>query len=378
MARGDDIKSDWARLLWPGLLAAETGVAFAHRVIEALTPALSEAPRPEPVWASPNTIVLELGAARLRRFGPTTQDRTKDRTKDRTRARTPILVCAPFALHDARIADLCEEHSLMAQLGAGGGPLYLVEWLSAQKTQASRRIDDYLADLNVMVDAIGGRCDFVGLCQGGWLSLIYAARFPEKARKLAIAAAPIDTRAGDTPFSALALATPIETYQQLIHLGEGLARGDQAQQFWGLTAQSPEQIHALLESGLPLDSARFLACADLYRAWCDRPLDLPGAYYLEVVDKLYKRNQLAEGQFIALGRQIDLRRLRAPLFLIGARDDEISSPQQTLACARLVGTPPEAIRERIVPGGHLGLFLGAPAMKNLWPEVVAWFRESGR
>jgi len=41
-------------------------------------------------------------------------------------------------------------------------------------------IDTYVADLNVAVDELGGTVNLVGLCQGGWLSLIYAARFPAK------------------------------------------------------------------------------------------------------------------------------------------------------------------------------------------------------
>jgi pimeloyl-ACP methyl ester carboxylesterase len=49
-------------------------------------------------------------------------------------------------------------------------------------------IDDYLCTLNVLVDELGG-VDLVGLCQGGWMALIYAARFLAKVRKLALAGA---------------------------------------------------------------------------------------------------------------------------------------------------------------------------------------------
>ena len=47
-------------------------------------------------------------------------------------------------------------------------------------------IDTYLADLNVVVDHLGGAVDLIGLCQGGWLSLMYAARFPAKVRRLVL------------------------------------------------------------------------------------------------------------------------------------------------------------------------------------------------
>jgi pimeloyl-ACP methyl ester carboxylesterase len=53
-----------------------------------------------------------------------------------------------------------------------------------------RTIDSYLSDLNVAVDDIGPPVDLIGLCQGGWLSLVYAARFAGKVRRLVLAGAP--------------------------------------------------------------------------------------------------------------------------------------------------------------------------------------------
>jgi poly(3-hydroxyalkanoate) synthetase len=361
MARDGDRDFEWTRLFWPGFFAAEAGLALTRTMMEGFGPP-PPLPRAEPVWANSNEIVLELAAARLRRFDRPAAGKTA----------TPILVCAPFALHDARVADLAEGHSLMAVLSRANRPLYLVEWLSARADQVFRGIDDHLADLDIMVDEIGGRCNFVGLCQGGWFGLVFTARFPRKVGKLAIAAAPIDTEARETPFSALARATPVETFQELVRLGQGLARGAEAQRFWELGAQSDEQIHALLQSDLPLDSPAFAESLAMFRAWSDAPLDLPGAYYLETVQKLYKRNELARGEFVALGKRIDLRSVHAPLYLVAAENDEITAAEQILACARLVGTPPAAIRKATVPGGHLDLFLGRRTLGSLWPDVADW------
>ena len=69
----------------------------------------------------------------------------------------------------------------------------------------------------------------------------------------------------------------------------------------------------------------------LFREWYARPIDLPGTYYLQVVQWLYKNNQLATGRFAAFGRPIDLSIVRGPIFLLAARDDEIVAPEQLLA-----------------------------------------------
>ena len=363
MSPKNDQGSDWTRLLWPNLAAAGAGAALAWRMMEAFSPPKA-APEPAATaWASENSIVLELAAARLRCFSRPGN------------GRTPLVVCAPFALHDAGIADLYENHSLMAVLRQGGAPLYLVEWLSAGETQAFRRIDDYLSDLNIFIDEIGGRADLIGLCQGGWLGLIYAARFPAKARKLVLAAAPVDIEAGSSQLSLLARSTPIETFRELVRYGGGFARGGEALRFWS-APEDGERVHELLQSDLPSDGADFAALVSAYRAWSAHVLDLPGAYYLEVVERFYKRNELAEGDFTALGRRIDLRKILCPLYLIAASDDEVTAVEQTFACENLVGTPVEKIRRKIASGAHLSLFAGARTLIEVWPDVLEWLEEA--
>jgi pimeloyl-ACP methyl ester carboxylesterase len=63
-------------------------------------------------------------------------------------------------------------------------------------------IDNYLAELIVAIDDLGGRVNLVGLWQGSWLSAMAAARFPEKVNALVLAGSPIDTDAGDGPIKA--------------------------------------------------------------------------------------------------------------------------------------------------------------------------------
>src|SRR4029079_3598049 len=96
-------------------------------------------------------------------------------------------------------------HSLVEALrGAGIERLFMADWRSASGGKRSLVSVEHLAALNVLVDHVGGRVDLVGLCQGGWLSLVYAARFPAKVRKLVMARAPIDV--GSQPSSPSTLA----------------------------------------------------------------------------------------------------------------------------------------------------------------------------
>ena len=43
-----------------------------------------------------------------------------------------------------------------------------------------------------------------------------------------------------------------------------------------------------------------------------------------------------------------------------------------LNAARLLGTAPERIVDKTVPGGHIGLFMGASTLAEHWPELARW------
>ena len=131
-------------LLWPALLAASASDMSAliakHFANLAVGPAA--APAPEPKWSTSHTVALELIGVRLRDF-------TVDEDSP------PALLCTPLALHGAAVADLTPGHSLIAALrSAGLRRLFAADWRSATPNMRFRGIDDYLADLNVMVDHI--------------------------------------------------------------------------------------------------------------------------------------------------------------------------------------------------------------------------------
>jgi poly(3-hydroxyalkanoate) synthetase len=354
--------------LWPALAAAsasELAGSFAKQFI-GLSGATANVAGREPDWATPNTIALELKCVRLRDFSTSRQG-------------VPTLLCAPYALHGAGIVDLASGHSLVAALRAAGlAHLFVTHWRSADADMRFLAIDDYLADLNVLVDQLGGCVDLIGLCQGGWLSLLYAARFPAKVRKLVLAGAPVDIAAAPSGLTAITDASPLSLFQELVMLGGGRVLGHAVHKFWGPEAHTDEDIHQLLQTREPIDSASFARLAEQFRVWDAWTVDLPGTYYLEVVEKLYKHNDLAGGHFVALGQRIDLATVRAPLFLLAARDDELIAPAQLFATEHLVGTPTYDIHKEMVSGHHLGLFVGQQTLNETWQRIAHWLAEPER
>jgi poly(3-hydroxyalkanoate) synthetase len=361
--------------LWPAFAAAAAGemAALAARQFAdfAVGPPDSQAPR-EPQWTTPHAIALELKTVRLRDFS----------TDDNSAA---ALICAPLALHGAALTDFAPGHSLVAALrGAGLRRLFVTDWRSATAEMRFLGIDDYLADLNVLVDEVGGPVDLVGLCQGGWMALLYAARFPTKVRKLVLAGAPIDIQAGASALSALAETSPLAMFRELVRLGDGCVPGRKVLKFWGpekvLKFWGPESVDAedvrqLLQTAEPAGSAAFARLEVLFQEWYSWTLDLPGRYFLEVVEKLYKRNELATGALTALGQPINLAAVTAPIFLLAARDDELVAPPQLFAAEHLVGTSAHNMRKALAPCRHVGLFMGKTILDDVWPSIGRWLGE---
>ena len=348
--------------LWPAFAAAAASdmAAVVAKHFTDLAVGDGEPVTPEPTWTTPQTIGLELPTVRLRDF-------TTDKES------FPALLCAPFALHGATVSDLAVGHSLVAALrGAGLTSLFVTDWRSATATMRYRGIDDYLADLNVLVDCIGPPVDLIGLCQGGWMALIYAARFPDKTRKLVLAGAPIDIAAAASDLSTFATSSPTAMFHELVRLGDGIVPGRKVLKFWAPSVVSADDIGDVLQSDAATGSADFSRLEARFRDWYAWTLDLPGAYFLETVEKIYKRNELATGRFIALGQRIDLASIRSPLFLLAARDDELVAPAQLFATEHLVGTAPGQIAKVAAPCRHLGLFMGKRVLQDIWPRIGKW------
>lgn len=352
-------------LLWPAIAAAAVSdmAALVARQFANLAVGADRPPAAEPPWASVHSIALQLRTARLRDFSDDT-------------ACQPALLCTPLALHGAAIADFAPNHSLVAALRhAGLRHLFAADWRSATSAMRYLGIDDYLADLNIMVDEIGVPVDLIGLCQGGWMALVYAGRFPKKVRKIVLAGAPIDVRAAPSPLASLADGTPLEIFRELVRLGDGLVLGRKLMRFWGPDSVDSENIHQLLQTNAHSDAGARIHLEARFRDWYSWTIDLPGTFFLEVVERLYKRNELAAGKFIALGRQVDLARMRAPVFMLAARDDELVAPPQLFAVERLIGTPAHNLRKATAPCRHVGLFMGERTLEEIWPKIARWIRE---
>ena len=318
---------------------------------------------PAPEWATPNRIDLELDTMRLRDF-----------SVERSRAgATPVLIDPPYAGHSSSIADYAKGQSLVEALRAAGHERILVmDWKSATAEMKDYDIDTYLAEINVVVDDLRTPVHLVGLCQGGWMSAMYASRFPGKVRTLVLAGAPIDTDAGNGPIKQMAHQLPMSVYRNLVAAGGGRMRGKVMLAGWKNMHPEEQYLKKYIDLYEHIADKCYIARTERFERWYENAIDLPGRYYLQAIEELFKANRFAKGEFVGLGRTLSLKDIKIPLYLLAGEADDITTREQVFAAEHLVGTPRSAIVKRLAPGGHIGMFMGSKTLADVWPQIGHW------
>lgn len=332
--------------------------------------------RRRPRWSNEHEIVVETPIARLRDFTPRSP---ADPGHDDVVA---TLVLPPQAGHDSCIVDFQPRQSQMMMLrDCGLTRAFTLDWVGATPRTARTTITDYLAVVDRAVEHCGGLVNLVGDCQGGWLATIYAALNPTKVHTLTLAGAPIDFHAGETPIGASSRMLTQRfgqlPYRAMVAAGGGTMPG--AFVLGGFIAIRPEaEISKHVDLLRHLDDDVAIARYEAFEDWFKHTQDIPGAFYLWLVEHLFAGNQLVRGELAIDGRPVDLAAIDCPLFLLGGATDHITPPVQVFAAADHVSTPAAAITKRTAPGGHLGLFMGNQALRHEWPPMMTRVAELSR
>ncbi|MGA8261044.1 MAG: alpha/beta fold hydrolase [Arenicellales bacterium] len=361
-------------LFWPFTAAVEAAEEIGEEELDIVRKNLKfveeaeELTHPKPAtFATANEVILDLDTLRLRDYSPSGAKGV------------PTLVDAPYAGHSAVIADYHKGQSLVETLCSGGlERVLLTDWKSATEDMKNFDIDTYLAEINVCVDDLGGAVNLVGLCQGGWMSAMYAARFPGKVRTLVLAGAPIDTQAGAGPLRRLVDEVPTSFFEELVTLGGGLMKGQFMLSGWKNMHFEEQYFQKFVDLYDHVDEPDYVSKSKTFESWYENPINLPGRWYLQAIVQLFKENRLAKGRFIGLGRTLSLGDITCPVYLLAGDKDDITPKEQVFDAKKYLGTPKEDITEVLAPGGHIGLFMGRRTLHDYWPGIARWIASGGR
>lgn len=315
-----------------------------------------------PQWASHNKVVYTIRTYTLRNFSDSVE-------KDQT----PVLILPPYAGHTSMIADFHKKQSLVETLMNNGvRNVYLTEWHSASDDMKDFDIDTYLADLNVAVDDLGVKVHLIGLCQGGWMASLYAARFPHKIKTLVLAGSPIDTQAGQGAIKDYVKTLPDSFYQDIVTAGNGILKGSLMLEGFKSLHPYKQMVEKYVELYEHIEDGDYLRRVENFERWFEYAIDLPGRWYLQVVQQLFKENRFVKKKFKGLGQILNPKSITCPLYLLAGEKDEITPKEQVFEAANIFGVAKERIQMKLAAGGHIGLFMGSKALENDWPDIARW------
>jgi polyhydroxyalkanoate synthase len=288
--------------------------------------------------------------------------------------KTPVLIV--YALVNTyKMLDLQPDRSYIKNLLAAGMDVYLIDWGFPTRSDRFLSMDDYINGyINTCVDVIRTKhqiekINILSICQGGTLSVIYSALYPNKVKNLVTHVTPIDfsTNEGllfrwsrDMDFDAL-----VDANHRLIP-GEFLNQGfDMLKPMMKL--QKQQSLTSLL------DNADKLLNYLRMEKWISESPDQAGECFRQFMKDLYQNNKLVKGELEVGGKKVNLKHLSAPLLNIYATEDHLVPPAATKPLNDLVGSTDKELYS--FKGGHIGVFVGSRSQKELAPAVAEWLKK---
>jgi poly(3-hydroxybutyrate) depolymerase len=315
-----------------------------------------------------------------------------DRDIDTARAdRDPnILIVAPLSGHHATLVAGAVEALLPAH------NVFVTDWRNARDVPASDGafgLDDYIDDVRAMIEHFQGDAHVFAVCQPGVAVLAAVALLemdasPAVPKSVILAGSPIDTRINPTFVNAFAEARPIAWYRDNVisevprpYAGAGRLVYPGFLQLTGFVGMNLErhleahrQLLGHLIEGNDDGIARHHSFYDNYLA----VMDLPAAFYLDTIERVFLAHELPKGCFTHRGRRIDLARIRrCGLMTIEGEKDDITGVGQCRAAQALCPNVAGTRAQTVVPGvGHFGIFSGSRFRALVAPEIARFVRSN--
>jgi polyhydroxyalkanoate synthase subunit PhaC len=287
------------------------------------------------------------------------------------RLRTPLMIC--YALvNRPYMMDLQPDRSLIRRLLERGIDVYLIDWGYPDGADRYLEMKDYVlrylphcADA-VCADANSTDVNVLGVCQGGTLSLCYAAAFPDRVRNLITMVTPVDFRSPENLLTKWSDGIDIDALVQTLGNipGEMLNAIFLAQMPYRLLSQKYFALADQLEDVSALEN--FVRM----EKWIFDSPDHPGAMFKQFMQWFVKENRFVSGKLEIDGRKLALSELQMPVLNIYAQRDHLVPPSASRPLEQLVGSRDYA--DYAFPGGHIGIYVSAAAQREVPKRIAEW------
>lgn len=304
--------------------------------------------------------------------------------KDIDQPQPKVLLVAPLSGHFATllrgtVKALLADHEV-----------YITDWKNARDVPASSGtfgFDDYVAYLIKYLETIGPGAHLVAVCQPCVQALAAVAvmaeqRNPAKPLSMTLMAGPIDVRQNPTAVNDLAMSRAISWFKanllstvpfRFAGAGRLVYPGFfQLLAFMSMNIDRHRKSHNDLYNYLVegnTEKAKIIK--DFYDEYF-AVLDMTAEFYIETVERVFQKAELATGDMTYRGQKVDPGRIRRTMLLTveGGRDDICAVGQTAAAHDLCTGLRPHLKRHHLQANvGHYGVFSGRKWENQIYPMV---------
>jgi polyhydroxyalkanoate depolymerase len=304
--------------------------------------------------------------------------------KDIDAAQPRVLVVAPLSGHFSTllagtVKTLLQDHDV-----------YITDWANARDVPLSEGhfgVEDYITYIIRFLEEIGPGAHILAVCQPCVqalcaVSVMSEENHPATPKTMTLMAGPIDPRESPTEVNELAVKKSLEWFENSMistvpHRYPGGGRKVypgflQLIAFMSMNLERHKKAHAKLydhlAKGEVKEAEKIKTFYDEYFA----VLDLTEEFYIETIDRIFQKAELATGDFHYMGRPVNPGAIRktALLTVEGGRDD-ICALGQTAAAHDLCNSlRPHLKRHHLQANvGHYGVFNGRHWNNEIYPVV---------
>ncbi|WP_425419242.1 polyhydroxyalkanoate depolymerase [Oricola indica] len=305
-------------------------------------------------------------------------------SKDVDTRQPRVLVVAPLSGHFATllrgtVKTLLQDHEV-----------YITDWTNARDVPLDAGdfgVEDYVDYLIRFLEEIGPGAHILAVCQPCVQALVAVAvmseeKNPATPHSMTLMAGPIDPRESPTEVNEFAVSKSLDWFETSVISrvparfaggGRGVYPGFlQLAAFVAMNIDRHSSAHRKLYDHLAKgetdEAAKIKTFYDEYFA----VLDMTEEFYLETIDRIFHKAELATGDFTYRGKKVDPGAIRhtALLTVEGGRDD-ICALGQTSAAHDLCNTlRPHLKRHHLQANvGHYGVFNGKRWEREIYPVV---------
>jgi polyhydroxyalkanoate synthase len=313
--------------------------------------------------STPRELVWSRRKAKLYHYYPIAQQEQPE----------PVVIVPWLGISRPTVLDLLPDSSLIRSLCTQGYHTYLLDWGEPGEEDADIGFEECSlrfvprAINKVLAHSGASKVSLMGVCLGSPISVAYLALTPEApVRNFISVVGPIDYDKGGMFRSWIGDPSfPVEVLQQV---SKGVPTSLMAMGFKLLSPLGDVAAYSNLFWNL--DNKAYFPGFQAFNDWANDFIPMPGRFFGELAQELYRENQLMKGQFRVGGELVKPSQIRVPVLVVAAAQDHIVPPSSARALMDITGSEDKEYVE--LPGGHISVFAGRQASRVLFPKIGSW------